>query len=333
MPRGRVPLRLFLALGCGLALVAVGGAAALQAPGRTLVRDGPVGLVALDQASLAFAVGRSQGDCDHVELWSTSTRGTWRFGRPGPCTNLGSTGAGITAVGVSGNRVLWVRFNGGNERDWELMTATTTRRIPRRLRFVPQDVELPSPFAIGDSTGGLGIPYAAGRQVVLLGTNGAPVFRHDDAARIVAVAAGRGPAGAVVAALRETGDVVLLRRDGSIAWTAAYAAGAVEAIALAPAGLVVQLAGAIEIRRPTGAPVTVPFPAAGAMTDYAEGRVLYRLGNDVRSLKVATGTSTLLFRGAAGRPLLVATQDTHGLGWARGRSVGFACASCIRYAP
>jgi hypothetical protein len=333
MRRDRVPARLLLALAWGLALAAAGGAAALQAPGRTIVRDGQVRLVALDHASLAFAVGRSRQDCDHVELWNTDTRGTWRFGRPGPCTNLGSTGAGITAVGVSGNRVVWVRYNGGNERDWQLMTATTTRRIPKQLRFVPQDVDLPSPFALGDSTAGLGIPYAAGREVVLLGTDGAAVFKHLDAARVVAVAAGRGPAGAVLAALRETGDVVLLRRDGSTAWTSPAPAGAVKAIALAPAGLVVQLAGSIEIRRPTGAPVVVPFPTGAAMTDYAEGRVLYRLGNAIRSLKVSNGGDTVLLRGASGNPPLVATQDTHGLGWARGRAISFACASCVRYAP
>ena len=61
------------------------------------MRDGPVRLVALNQASLAFAVGRSEHDCDHVELWNTATRGLWRFGKPGACTNLGSTGAGISA--------------------------------------------------------------------------------------------------------------------------------------------------------------------------------------------------------------------------------------------
>jgi hypothetical protein len=59
MRRVRVPLRLFLALGCGLALVTTGGAEELQGPGRTIVRSGSVGLMALNHASLAFVVGRS----------------------------------------------------------------------------------------------------------------------------------------------------------------------------------------------------------------------------------------------------------------------------------
>ncbi len=265
MPPTRSGRRFLLPLGCALALVAVGNALALQKPGRTIVRDGQVRLVALNQASFAFMVARSKTDCDHVELWNTDTKGVWRFGKAGPCTNLGSTGAGITSVGVSGNRALWVRYNGGNIRDWQLMTATTTQKTPKQLRFAPQDVELPSPFVIGDATGGMGIPYAAGKEVVLLGTSGVAVFKHTDPARIVAVTSGKGPAGAVVAALRETGEVVMLKSDGSVAWTVQYQPGAVKAIALAPAGLVAQLPGSVQIRRPAGS--SVARPAAGGCHD------------------------------------------------------------------
>ncbi len=67
------------------------------------------------------------------------------------------------------------------------MTATTTRKTPRQVRFVEQDVDLPSPFVIGDSTRGLGIPYAAGKEVVLLNANGAAAFRYLDSSRIVRV--------------------------------------------------------------------------------------------------------------------------------------------------
>ena len=148
-------------------------------------------------------------------------QGHWRFGRPGPCTNLGSTGAGISALGVSGNRVLWVRYNGGNERDWQLMTATTTQKLPRQLRFVPQDVELPSPFVIGDSTAGLGIPYADRKRSCCSERTGPPsssTSSRPDHRRH----RGRGPGDAVVAALRETGDIVMLTRSGTVAWTAPY---------------------------------------------------------------------------------------------------------------
>ena len=320
-----------LPLGLVLALVAAGGALALQSPGRTIVRNGPVRLVALNEARLAYVVGHSKADCDHVELWDTDVKGIWRFGKPGPCTNVGSTGAGISALGVSQHRVLWVRFNGGNLRDWELMTATTTQKAPKRLRFVEQDVDLPSPFVIGDSTGGLGIPYAAGKEVVLLGPNGAAVFKRVEPAAITAVAAGHGPQGAAVAALRETGEVDLLKADGSTAWTVPYPPGAVKAIALAPIGLVVQLQASVEIRKPTTSS-SVTLPAGARMIDFAEGGILYALDGEVRSFKASNGADALLLKGSAAAPV-IATQDTHGLGWARGNKVFYACGSCVVYTP
>ena len=323
------PRRVVLAAAALVALVASATAPALLKPGRTVVTDGAVRLVALNALDFAFAVGRSQHDCHHVELWDTATRGHWRFGRPGPCTNLGSTGAGISALGVSGKRVLWVRYNGGNERDWQLLTATTTQKTPKQLRFVPQDVELPSPFVIGDSTDGLGIPYADRSEVVLLGENGRAVFKHVDASRITAVTAGLGPGSAVVAALRETGEIVLLRANGSVAWTAPYPPGAVKAIALAPAGLVVQLEGSVERRRPTGVTWTGTLPAKATMTDYASGHVVYTVGNQIRSLATGTGRDSLLLTGAAAEVQTVATVDRRGFGWGRGPGASFECAGCV----
>ena len=324
------PRRRFVLLCCAItALAAAGTTAALQKPGRTIVRDGQVRLVALNHASLAFAVGRTKTNCDHVELWNTDTRGIWRFGKPGPCTNLGSTGAGITAVAASGTRVLWVRFNGGNLRDWQLMTATTTQRTPKQIRFVEQDVELASPFALGDATGNGGIPYAAGRQVVLLGANGAAIFKHTEPTDVIAVTGGRGPGGAAVAALRKTGDVALLRINGSVMQVFDFPPGAVRAMALAPIGLVVQLPDSVQIRKGAGVTV-VKLPARAVMTDFAEGRILYTRDGEVHAYSVRGGSDTLLLKGS-GAAAVRATYDTHGLGWARGVRVSFACALCFRY--
>ena len=314
-----------------LSLVVAGGAVALQTPGRTVVRAGQIRLVALNNASLAFMVARTSVDCDHIELWDTSRKGVWRFGKPGRCTNLGSTGTGISAVGVSGNRVLWIHYTGGNRRDWRLMTATTTQKRPRTVKFVEQDVDLPSPFTIGDSTRGLGIPYAAGREVVLLDAKGSAAFKYLDSSRIVRVTAGRGPGGAVVAALRETGNVVSLKANGTVAKVYSYAAGEVRALALAPGGLVVQLPSSVRIHAPTGIEA-VTLPAGSAMLDYVEGRILYGLGNEIHSLEVSTGSDTLLLKSSAGRPVF-ATQDTHGLGWAEGSRLMFACGACVSYTP
>lgn len=328
-----MPTSRFLAallLGAATAAAGAGAAAALQSPGRTLIRQGPVRLVALNSSSLAFALSATKRDCDHVELWNTATRGTWRFGSAKPCTNVGSTGSGIAAVGVSQNRVVWLRYTGGNLRDWQLLTATTTRKTPRQLRFIEQDVDLPAPIVIGDSTGAMGIPYAAGNQVVLLGANGAPVLRWTSPSPVVAVTAGRGPSGAVVAALRKTGEVVLLRGDGSVLRSFVFQPDAVKAIALAPAGLVVQVGNAVEIHKGART-TTVDLPANAAMTDYAEGRILYSTKRgDVHAIRVTDHQDTLLLRRTVAGPA-VATYDTRGLAWARGRTVNFACGGCVVY--
>ena len=51
----------------------------------------------------------------------------------------------------------------------------------------------------------------------------------------------------------------------------------------------------------------------------------------MHSLKVSNGKDTLLLKAPTGGPPVVATLDTHGLGWARGTSVNFACAGCVGY--
>ncbi len=68
------------------------------------------------------------------------------------------------------------------------------------------------------------------------------------------------------------------------------------------------------------------------MLDYVEGRILYGLGNAIHSVKVSNGSDTLLLKGTAGRTIF-ATQDTHGLGWAEGSRLMFACGGCVHYIP
>ena len=81
-----------------------------------------------------------------------------------------------------------------------------------------------------------------------------------------------------------------------------------KAIALAPTGLVVQLAGSVERRTPTGVTWTGKLPARATMIDYASGHVLYTVGNQIRSLGTGTGRDALLLTGAASKVPTVATR-------------------------
>ena len=312
-------------------VAAAGSAWALTPPGRTFGRAGPITALALDHASIAFVVGRTPADCEHVELWNPDSKGTWRFRKPGPCTNVGSTGMGITTVSVSGDRVAWIAFNGGNFRDWLLMTATTTLKTPRQLQFVERDVMAPGPPPIVLGPGSsAGIPYAVGSRLVLLRPNGSRAFAWDAPAQVAALAAGAGPRGAVVVALLATGEVDLLAGDGSVADTYAYPVGAVSSVALAPAGALLQVGSGVEIRHGTAPPKTIAVPAGATMLDFAERRILYSLAGSVHALHIGTGTDSLLVKGTPEHPVL-ASLDTHGFAWASGSHVSWDCAFCIRF--
>src|SRR5262249_28787469 len=121
----------FIAIALVTLLGSATGAWALQRPGRALVRPGPVTALALTHGAVAYAVGRTKAACDHVELWNTDTRGTWSFGRKRPCGDL-PLFSGIGPIGVATRRAAWVSYAGGNLTDWQLWTATTTSKTPKR---------------------------------------------------------------------------------------------------------------------------------------------------------------------------------------------------------
>jgi len=301
-------------------------AAALQKPARSIARAGPVTALGLTHGSIAYAVGRTKADCDHVELWNTDTRGTWRFGRKRPCGDL-PLFSGIGPVGVATKRVVWVSFAGGNLTDWELWTATTTKKTPKRLRFVERDTSEPPPIVVGPGTA-QAIPYAVETEITWLADSGAPIFRTHAQSEVRAITSGQGPLGWRVAASLANGDVIVLNDAGALDTTISYAPGAVKWIGLAPAGVLVQLPGArVEIRN--GGPTrAVQLKPNAIVIDYAEGRLLYRVGQSFWLRNVRTGTDTLLLRGSAKRPV-AASLDTHGLAWRQGSTVNWACAVCL----
>ena len=306
---------------CSLALtgslVAAAGAFALQTPGRTQTRNAPITAIGLTHASVAFAVSRTKTDCDHVELWNTDTHGTWRFGRKQPCGDLPLL-FGIGPIGVAANRVVWVSFAGGNLTDWQLWTATPTKKTPRRLAFVERDTMDAPAIVVGPGTE-RAVPYAVGTSVTWLGENGAAVFRWTAPSEVRTITSGAGPYGWSVAALLASGDVTVLNASGAVARTYTFAPGAARWIGLAPSGLVVQVAGArVEIHRGS-VTRTVQLKPNAIVLDYAEGRILYRVGQTFWLRHVGSGTDMQLLQGLRRQPLAV-ELDTHGLAWARGRN-------------
>jgi len=307
-------------------LASAGGGWALQSPGRTQTRSAPITSIGLTHASIAFSVGKTTTDCDHVELWNTDTRGTWRFGRRRPCGDL-PVFSGIGPIGVATDRVVWISYAGGNLTDWQLWTATPTKKTPKQLAFVERDTMEAPAMVVGPGTK-RAVPYAVGANVTWLGENGVAVFKWAAPAEVRAITSGYGPYGWSVAALLSTGDVSVLSNSGAVARMYAFAPGAVRWIGLAPAGLLVQVPGAkVEIHR-GAATRTVQLERNAIVLDYAEGRLLYRVGQTFWLRHIASGTAVQLLQGSRQQPI-AAALDTHGLAWAQGSNVNWACAVCI----
>jgi hypothetical protein len=328
--------RVALVLGAAVLAAALAGAAqGVAKPGRTRVEHAPIVALSVTGRSVTYAVddNASKTDCAHVYLWRTAggPTGKWRYGKPTaePCIEGPSTGSGISAVAMSAQRSLWIQYAGGNLRDWQLYTATRTKTKPRQLAFVEQDVELPSPIVVGQGTLAA-VPYAVKQTVTYLGDDGAAVFKWLAPAPVRLLAAGHGPGGAQVAAVLDSGVVDLLSNSGKVVRSYSYAPGAVTAVSLAPAGLVVQTGTTVEVRN--GARMTtLALPKGAKMFDYGEGRVYYSLNGKLRARKVSSGADSLLVAPRRERSAIGSFATAGGFAWAIGNELSWACAGCVNY--
>jgi hypothetical protein len=248
-------------------------AATIASAVAAITAPAPVQALALDTPLLAYASGRTARDCDRVRIWNRASRRTTTFGRTTSCERT-STGSGIAALSIAGNRVLWLHYAGGNIREWSLFTATTTALRPRRLRFVARDVDAPAPIVLGegDTTryGDL-LPYAVDREVVVLHPNGSRALAWSAPSRVTALGANWGG----VAVAVEDGRVFVLER-GTVetSWTGSPAA---TAVFLTGNGVATQRGRTIELR--TGDALhRWAVPADARLRDGEGLRVVYTSG-------------------------------------------------------
>ena len=212
-------------------------------------------------------------------------------------------------------RALWITYGGGNIRDWQLWTATPTRKTPRQLRFASRDVDEPAPIVVGPGTSE-GVPFAVDRDVTFLGPNGAAFFKSRVASPVRLIAGGRGPGGSRIAAALADGSVVLLGPGGSVVRAASYAPGTIKAVLLATIGPVVQEGRTVHVGRSQ-----LQLPSRAIVLDYRDGRVVYATGEQVRQRRVRDAAESLLVRvplRPGERPLF---SVDHGSAWADGRNV------------
>lgn len=311
--RGLASLALLLAV-----LAAVSHAAA-----RGLDRSwrAPVPLTALDTSWAAVAGGLAwqAGSCEGAVVWVPEAFTRWTVKVPGPCPAV-STGRGVAAVAATAypERVAFLSYVGGNTREWRLWTASQTARRPRLLRTASADAGAPSPVVLGDA-GQDGIPYAVGRDLVVLGGNGRRVLTWRAPAPVVDVTDGPGR----VAVTRSDGEVDVVVPGGTVIQRATHTAGDVRKAVPFANGIAVETSGGLEVDLQNGAIVDIDVRGGAHLVGYAEGRLAYRTGNELRLIAWRTGRDVLLRRL---RPGASASYDLRGLAWTSGRTLCWATA-------
>jgi hypothetical protein len=191
-------------------------------------------------------------------------------------------------VSVTGNRVVWLDYAGGNLRDWLLYTATTTRPKPRLLRFAERAVELPSPIVLGSA--GAVIPYALGRTVIALNPNGSRAFAWTAPAPVRALAASADSVAVVV-----NGGKAFVLRSGNVTRSVAFD-GEADTVALAGSTLVLQRGRVLDVRVGDTSR-TWTLPARAQLQDANTTEALYAAAGKIHALRFADGKDTTVAAG------------------------------------
>lgn len=298
-----------------------------------LLAAGPVGAAPLDRswpagariesvdttaAALAAGLDWTPRSCEGAVLWIPWQQARFTFHVPAPCPRVQQRG--VSAVGTTGSRVLFLTYAGAGVRLWKLWTVTPGARRPRLLRFARGTASAP-PIVVGNG-GDQGVPYAVGRDVVLLGDSGARAFTTRTPRPVVSLAENAYG----VAAVLDDGSVFA---QGILPGTQSrdypYPDGGARAVRPISGGVVVETQGGIELRR--GDRVEqFPVPAGSRLVGYDSGSLVYARANELREY-VRSDKRDVLVRTVT--PPFVADFDRRGLAWT---SAGKLCWSVAVYA-
>ena len=253
----------------------------------------PVTALAADGNRVAYAVGRSPSDCDRVFVWERAARRTVKLGRATSCERT-STGTGIGGLALAGNRVLWLHYTGGNIREWSLWTATTTRPKPRRLRFASRDVDLPSPFVLGNGDSGrLGnaLPYASGATVIVLRADGSRRYSWEAPGRVSALSA----LGDEVAVASAGGLVTVLDLEGHVRRTVTYD-GEISAVEVTGTTILAQTGRTLRLGPPGGR--TWQLTPGARLVDATADSAVYVVTGRIHLLSLAGSRDAVVASGS-----------------------------------
>ena len=293
-----------LVVGLVLSLAAAAAARQRQTPG-------PLSAVSIAGTEVGYADEYRSG-CHEVRLWDVATRADRRLASH--CFVSTSTGSGVSGVIATGGRALWVTYTGGNIREWSLWTKGGKAR-PKRLAFLPADVDGPAPVVLGRVWEG-SLPYATGRTIIVLAPNGSRRFSLTAADRVISLSAhSRG-----YAAVLANGAVLSISLTGKLIRERSFPAGSVEEAVLAAPGLVVKTTAGLEIHRSDGQIRSIPLPRGSRFLGLSQGLVAYGTGRQLRLLELSSGRDRLFHTLG---PRFLAQLGRRGLAYASGRTLGY----------
>jgi hypothetical protein len=319
-----VTRRLASALAATAALAGLSAASSHADRGWTPPGGARGGAVDVAAGSFAAGIGWTHSACEGAVLWLTGIRQRWLFRVPGPCPAT-STGRGVVAVSVSHERVVFLSYVGGNTRDWRLWTATRTARRPRLLRTASADADMPSPILLGNG-GEEGIPYAVGRDVVVLAPDGRRTLSWRAPADIV----GLDEHSSTLAATLGDGTVATLPLSPGNATPTVYDQPGARAAVPIAGGVVIDAADGIHLRK---GPRFLRFdvPAGARLVGYSDGWLVYASGREIH-LYSYRQRQDVLARTVRSAPV-VADADRGGMGWTNGGTLCWSVFSFLRGKP
>ncbi|MGN6796541.1 MAG: hypothetical protein ACTHKS_00165 [Gaiellaceae bacterium] len=306
-------------------VAAVGGIAAAAQADRGWAPPGAasVGPVDVAAGSVAGGIGWTHSTCEGAVLWLPGLRQRWLFRVPGPCPRT-STGRGVSAVAVSDQRVVFLSYVGGNTREWRLWTATPTAKLPRLLRTASADADAAPPILLGNGSE-TGIPYAVGRDVVVLASDGHRVLSWRAPTDIVSLSLHSGWLAATLA--DGTVQTVSLLHPTTAASYAQPGARAAEAIT---GGVVIDATDGIHLRKGSRA-LRFDVPAGAHMIGYSDGWLTYATGREIHlySYQLAQDIPARTVRSTP----VAADADRGGMGWTNGGALCWSISSYLRGKP
>ena len=213
------------AFAVALILTLAGSAEGASPRLSTIILGAPVLHLAADANGVAVHTHAPASGCDAILLWrppaAPSKVAVENCQHP-------STGAAITSLALHGKRPAWVRYAGGNFRDYTVETLLRNRPVYVSFRDVPVESANRVSWRVTPGSGTLAFEQNGSLwRIVPAGGGTCP---YPDRARVCALVPRRGTLLAVGGGrllVRTTSGVLLLRQDGSIVATYPAASQAV----------------------------------------------------------------------------------------------------------